>query len=152
MSSIRWTRKFSTISPTRSCWLPNNIGEHVANSLELVALNVILHEDVEYGKNCMLTQLCQRSVPRVRIAVHTLEVVCAWYRFPSLYSVFKVHSLRLLSPCKCALGDMYGSWPDAISFCWEDISPVEVKRFELLAPCVQGRCSPAELYPRKCRG
>ena len=25
---------------------------------------------------------------------------------------------------------------------------MEVKRFELLAPCVQGRCSPAELYPR----
>ena len=25
---------------------------------------------------------------------------------------------------------------------------VEVRRFELLAPCVQGRCSPAELYPQ----
>ena len=25
---------------------------------------------------------------------------------------------------------------------------MEVRRFELLAPCVQGRCSPAELYPQ----
>ena len=32
-------------------------------------------------------------------------------------------------------------------FFLEDISPVEVWGFEPQAPCVQGRCSPAELYP-----
>ena len=28
------------------------------------------------------------------------------------------------------------------------VALVEVRRFELLTPCVQGRCSPVELYPQ----
>jgi hypothetical protein len=42
----------------------------------------------------------------------------------------------LMAPCRSATVGSLGS-----------LSQVELRRFELLTPCVQSRCSPSELQP-----